>query len=80
MKTFDTVNNELLFKLLERYGVPKDVVSVVRKMYEGMFVKLKVRKEERCIPYTLGVQQGNNMTPILFLFPMRAFGEILEKK
>ena len=49
-------------------------------MYEGMFVKVKVGKEERCIPYTVGIQQGNNMAPLLFLFPMQAFGEILEKK
>ena len=80
VNAFDTVNHELLFKLLERYRVQKDVASVVRKMYEGMFVKLKVGKEERCIPYTVGVQQGDNMTPLLFLFPMQAFREILEKK
>ena len=80
VKAFDTVNHELLFKLLERYGVPKDVASVVKRMYEGMLVKLKVGKEERCIPYTVGVQQGDNMAPLLFLFPMQAFGEILEKK
>jgi hypothetical protein len=74
------LNHELLFKLLERYGVPKDVASVVKRMYEGMLVKLKVGKEERCIPYTVGVQQGDNMAPLLFLFTMQAFGEILEKK
>ena len=45
-----------------------------------MFIKIKVGKEERCIPYTLGVQQGDNMTLLLFLIPTRAFGEILEKK
>ena len=47
MKAFNTVNHELLFKLLELYGVLKDVASVVKRMYEGMFVKLKVGKEER---------------------------------
>ena len=80
VKAFDTVNHALLFKLLERYGVPKDVASMVKRIYEGMFVKLKVGKEERCIPYTVGVQKGDNMSPLLFLFPMQAFGEILEKK
>ena len=28
----------------------------------------------------VGVQQGNNMAHLFFLFPMQAFGEILEKK
>jgi hypothetical protein len=80
VKAFDTANHELLFKLLERYGVPKDVARVVKRMYEGMFVKLKVGKEERCISYTVGIQQSDNMAPLLFFFPMQAFGEILEKK
>ena len=80
VKAFNTVNHELLFKLLERYGVPKDVARVVKRMYEGMFVKLKVGKEERCISYTVGIQQSDNMAPLLFFFPMQAFGEILEKK
>ena len=53
---------------------------MVKRIYDGMFVKVKVGKEERCIPYTVGIQQGNNMAPLLFLFPMQAFGEILEKK
>ena len=75
------MNHERLFKLLKPYGVPKDVASMVKRMYEGMFVKLKVGKEEKCIRYTVGIQQGDNTAPLLFLLPtMQAFGEILEKK
>jgi hypothetical protein len=35
---------------------------------------------EREIPYTIGVQQGDNMAGLLFIFCMQAFAETLEKK
>ena len=35
-------------------------------------------KEKRTINYTIGVQQGDNMAPVLFLFIMQAFAETLE--
>jgi hypothetical protein len=75
VKAFDTVHHEFLFQLLEKYGVPKELTNVVRKMYENMHVKLKIGKEDRDIPYTVGVQQGDNMAPVLFLFTMQAFAE-----
>ena len=80
VKAFDTVNHELLFALLERYGAPKTLADAVRRMYTDMHVKLQVGKEEHDIPYTVGVQQGDNMAPILFLFVMQAFSETLEDK
>ena len=80
VKAFDTAHHELLFNLLERYGAPKELVKAIRLMYDHMHVKLTIGKEERNIPYTIGVQQGDNMAPILFLFIMQAFSEILERK
>ena len=44
-----------------------------------MKVKLQVGKENMYIPYTIGVQQGNNMALVLFVFLMQAFAETLEK-
>jgi hypothetical protein len=49
-------------------------------MHTDMNVKLQIGKEEHDIPYTVGVQQGDNMAPILFLFVMQAFSETLEDK
>ncbi len=41
---------------------------------------LKIEKEVREIPQEVGVQQGDNMAPVLFLFLMTAFAETLEIK
>jgi len=40
---------------------------------------IQVEKEEREIKYGTGVQQGDNMAPILFLFIMQAAYEMLQK-
>jgi hypothetical protein len=41
-------------------------------------VVLKIEREVVELPQTVGVRQGNNMAPVLFLFLMAAFAEILE--
>jgi len=54
-------------------------MRVIQNMYDNMQVKLQIGTEERNIPYTIDVQQGDNMAPVLFLFTMQAFAELLEK-
>ena len=44
-----------------------------------MFVHLK-QGETYKIPYSIGVQQGDNMAPILFNFLMQAFAETMNQK
>ena len=41
-------------------------------------VVLKIKKEVDELPQTVGVRQGDNMAPVLFLFLMSAFAETLE--
>ena len=48
-------------------------------MYQNCHVHLKIGKNLERIPYETGVQQGNNMAPILFLFIMQAIMETLDK-
>jgi exonuclease III len=80
VKAFDTANHDLLFRLLSKYGVPHHLVDVIRRLYHDTEIKLKVGKEERIIPYSVGVKQGDNMAPVLFLFLMQAMAEVLEKE
>ena len=79
VKAFDSVNHSLLFELLIYYGVPNNIVQVIKSLYTGATVNIQLGKEASSIPYTVGVQQGDNMAPTLFLFAMLAFSDILDK-
>jgi hypothetical protein len=80
IKAFDTANHPLLFRLLGKYGAPPELVAVIEKLHENFHLKLEIEKESCEIPYTVGVKQGDNMAPTLFLFLMMAFFSTLEKK
>ena len=47
-------------------------------MYTGLKVVLKIDKEIHEICQSVGVRQGDNMAPVLFLFLMSAAAETLE--
>jgi hypothetical protein len=74
------VNHELMLALIEHYGAPKNLVRIIDMMYTNVSVKLQVGKEKRLVPYTVGVQQGDNMAPVLFLFVMQAFSDSLKER
>ena len=80
VKAFDSVNHKILYATLDKFGVPKNLTNTIWKMYNGCTVHLQVGKEEREIKYGTGVQQGDNMAPVLFLFIMQAAYETLQKK
>ena len=78
VKAFDTVNHDLLGQILLKYGLPPTLVQNVKKLYNNCRVKIKVGKKYTEIDYTTGVHQGDNMSPVLFLFVMQAFLETLQ--
>ncbi len=59
---------------------PLKFVSAVARTYQDLVVVLKIEKEVVELPQTVGVRQGDNMAPVLFLFLMSAFAETLEAK
>jgi hypothetical protein len=71
-------NHDLLLDILERYGAPPKFVAAIEKCYQNLIVVLKIEKEVVELPQTVGVRQGDNMAPVLFLFLMSAFAETLE--
>jgi hypothetical protein len=79
-KAFDMVSHGLMLALIKRYGAPKDLVRIINMMYTNVSVRLQVGKEKQLIPYTVGVQQGDNMAPVLFLFVMQAFSDTLKDR
>ena len=72
IKAFDTVDHEVLFQILAKYGIPPALITVIKKMYKDCRIKFTIGKEERFIEYLNGVYQGDNASAILFLFLMLA--------
>jgi hypothetical protein len=66
------------FASLRNMEPPPTFVAAVKRIYTDNIVVLKIEKEVREIPQEVGVQQGNNMAPVLFLFLMTAFAKTLE--
>ena len=78
VKAYDTANHALLLHILERYGAPPKFVAAIQTIYTDNICVLKIEKETVEIPQSVGVRQGDNMAPVLFLFLMTAFAETLE--
>ena len=79
MKAFDSIQHDILYPILKKYGLPLSLFNVINKMYQNCHVHQKIRKNLERIPYKTGVQQGDNMAPILFLFVMQAVMDTLDK-
>jgi hypothetical protein len=66
-KAFDMVRHELLFELLEIYGVPEAMTNVIQRLYKNVTLKLNSGNAKDTIPYSMGVRQGDVMAPVLFI-------------
>ncbi|KAL7526507.1 hypothetical protein ACHAWF_001800 [Thalassiosira exigua] len=78
VKAFDTTNHKLLIEILEKYGAPPKFCNTIERLYTNLKVVLKIGKETAEISQGVGVRQGDNLSPVLFLFLMSAFAETLE--
>ncbi len=78
VKAYDMANHTLLLRILECYGAPPKFVAAIQTIYTDNICVLKIEKEIVKIPQSVGVRQGDNMAPVLFLFLMTAFAETLE--
>ena len=80
VKAYDTTNHQMLIEMLRQYGAPPKLCNAIERMYRNLSVITKVGSEKREIAQTVGVRQGDNLSPVLFLFMMSAFAEALENK
>jgi len=66
-KAFDTVNREMLWEILSRYGCPPKFVSVLRNFHDGMEARVVMGgSESPPFPVKMGVKQGCVIAPVLF--------------
>jgi hypothetical protein len=79
VKAYDTANHSLLVELLGRYGAPPEFCNVIERLYNNLSVTITVEGKQVTIPQTSGVRQGDNLSPVLFLFIMSAVAESLNQ-
>ena len=60
--------------------MPDNLANIIQKLHEDVKVKLKVGSADACFSATIGVKQGDNMAPVLFLFYMQAAIQIMEQE
>jgi hypothetical protein len=65
-------------KILLKYGLPPKLVANISKLYRNCQIKINVGKTFTEIDYSTRVHQGDNMSPILFLFVIQAFLDTLQ--
>ena len=66
---FDTVNRDMLWELLSKYGCPAKFISILRQFHEGMEAQVVMGADKSAsFPVTMGVKQGCVIAPVLFNF------------
>jgi hypothetical protein len=51
VKAFDTIDRELLFEILAKFGIPQLVIYVIRRLYANTKVKYPSAWKRLCIPF-----------------------------
>jgi hypothetical protein len=74
------VNRELLWKVLERFGVPPQMIKVLQKLHTNVTYHMNVAGKKQLFESTCGVKQGDNLGPILSIFMIQAVSTTLDKK
>ena len=67
VKAFDRVPRELLWQLLEKFGVPPKLVRLLKALHKDVLVKFEVEGLEHEVNCTIGVKQGDILGPVLFI-------------
>ncbi|KAL7535106.1 hypothetical protein ACHAWF_005059 [Thalassiosira exigua] len=66
-KAHNTANHGFLIKVLEKYGAPPKICSVIERLYTDLKGVFKLGGIPTKIRQGVGVRLGDNMAPILFL-------------
>ena len=67
-KAFDSINRDTLWKLLRHYGIPTNLVSLIKNSYEGTGCRvIHSGQLTKHFEVKTGVRQGCLLSPFLFL-------------
>ena len=56
IKAFDLIRHELLFRILEKFGIPLSLIKVIRKIYHKFKIEICVGKSKDELDYAAGVK------------------------
>lgn len=80
-KAFDTVNRELLWSVLIRFGCPAKFVNILRQFHDGMMARVTIGGQESApFPVCTGVRQGCVLAPVLFNVFLLCVTHLLHKE
>ena len=67
-KAYDSVDRELLWKVLARAGVPEEMIAVIRQFHDGMEAQVRMDDGELTDWFEVihGLRQGCVLSPLLF--------------
>jgi len=67
-KAFDSINRDLLWKLLRHYGIPTKLVSLIKNSYEGIGCRvIHCGQLTKHFEVKTGIRQGRFLSPFVFL-------------
>ena len=67
-KAFDSIHRGLLMKILLAYGIPQELVDLIRRMYDGTLARVLTEDGlTEAFLILAGVMQGDTLAPYLFI-------------
>ena len=68
-RAYDSVDRELLWEVLTRFGVPTKMLKSIRNLHEGMRARVRTDdgKHSEWFDVTQGPRQGCVISPLLFI-------------
>ena len=67
-KAFDSINSEVLWRLLQYYGIPVKIVSIIRALYESFSAQVVHNGQKtELLSMRTGVKHGCLVSLLLFL-------------
>ena len=67
VKAFNSINHKFLLKMLKLFGIPDNLIIILKKLHNNTTYIMKAREKEVKIKGIFGVKQGDNLGPILFI-------------